>query len=144
MTLSVPSRQTVRERLATLIDAQIEAYVAVFDHVPRDLQGKSPCCTVSSLGFRPGQNPYLYTYRFAIGNWVRRDLSTGVAASEDTLDTLMQAIAQFALNNANDSVLHICKIPVDQDSETSYPVVDGIPYRAEFITVEVRPQVGAS
>jgi hypothetical protein len=144
VTLSVPSRKTVRERLATLIAAQITDFEAVHDHVPRTLDGVSPVCTVSSVGFVPGQNPYRYSYYFAIGIWVRRDLATGVATSEDTLDDLMQDVAQFALDNANDATLHIMKIPVDRQSETSYPVVDGTPYRAEFITVEVRPQVGAS
>ena len=144
MALSVPSRETARDRLKTLIEAQIAGFEEVFNHVPRTFEGKSPVCTVSSVGFAPDRNPYRYTWRFAIGIWVRRDLSTGVGASEDTLDTLMQDVAQFELDNKADATLHILRIPVGEFSETAYPVVDGTPYRVEFVTFECRPQVIAS
>lgn len=141
MAHSVPSRQTVRERLATLIEAQISAYEAVFDHIPRTFDGVSPVCTISNLGFEMSRNPYRYDYFFALGNWVRRDLAAGVGASEDTLDSLMQHVAQFHLDNAADATLHILRIPLGLRSETGFPIVDGTPYRVEFITLQVRPQV---
>lgn len=144
MALSVPNRKTQRERLATLITVQIASFEAVYDHIPRTFDGASPVCTISSLGFASDRNPYRYTWRFTIGIWVRRDLSTGVGASEDTLDDLMQEVLQFQLDNAADSVLHILRIPEGEFSETAYPIVDGTPYRVEFVTFECRPQVGAS
>lgn len=144
MTLLVPSRQAVRERLKTLIETDITEFQAVYDHIPRSLEGYSPACTVSSLGFEPDNRPYRYRYRFSVGIWVRRDLATGVSASEDTLDQMMVKLAQLAIDRAADPTLHILRIPVGQFSETGYPIVDGTPYRVEFVTMDVRAQTGAS
>ena len=142
MSLTAPSRQAVRERIKALIETDITEFEVVHDHIPRSLEGYSPACTISSSGFAPGNQPYRYEYRFNIGIWIRRDLAAGVSSSEDTLDQLMVKVAQFQIDNAADVTLHILRIPVGQFSTTAYPVVDGTPYRVEFVVFECRPQVG--
>jgi len=142
MAQTVPSRQTARERIKALVTADITEFEAIYDHIPRSLEGYSPACTISSVGFAYSDRPYRYKYRFAVGVWVRRDLLTGVSVSEDTLDTLVVKVAQLHLDNAADATLRVLRIPNEQFSITSYPIVDGTPYRAEFVIFETRPQTG--
>lgn len=124
--MSILNRKDARAGLIAQMQA-IPAFEAVHDHLPKDLEGKSPVCTVESGPAVYRWEPAHYnTFQFIVGVWVRRD---DAGTAEDLLDDLAQDVAEAVY------AWHTAEF-VDP-SAPDYEEIDGVLYRVEWFFVSV-------
>lgn len=109
-------------------------FQAVYAAPRRSFDGLSPIASVISAGMTPGtatrgRSVGSLDYRLSVAIYVRAD-SGAEAAAEDLLDRVTQA-AVLALAGAGFAVAGADAAP----DGTPLRLIDGIPYRAERITI---------
>jgi hypothetical protein len=83
--MTVPARKTARNALVALITTNMTTLNAVFDHLPKDFNNKSPVASVESFDWFPQWMPALENdIMLRVILSVRRDVDA--AAAEDLLD----------------------------------------------------------
>lgn len=121
-------RRELREQLATEIQAALDLAVT-FDHLPKELSGKSPICTIEVDGWDPnltGDDTVPTEIMFIFGIWVRRD---DPADAHDQIDALAEDLAAFLRKNYNGRFARA--------STSDYAVMDRLQYHIEwhFVTI---------
>lgn len=132
--MAVVNRLEAREAVASDLTTNITSLQAVYDHLPKDLEGQSPVCTIESGPIMQTHTPdEPQAINLVIGFWVRRDGDTGSGmdadSAADVLDNLATNLAtrMFATFNATFS----------RESEIGYEEIDGNLYLIELHYVQL-------
>lgn len=138
MAITLTSRKTRRQQLASLLDTNVTDLVAVYDHQVKNFGGRSPVATVHSDGTRTVFPDYTREYhRFLITLWWKRSDDED---TEDYIDDLAQAVRQTLINHAeepgywSDIFFEDEQTGIDY-SQMDYVILDGVMYRRELIRV---------
>lgn len=126
-------RKTLREGFATKIKAvtglaDTGTIAHVYDHLPKNLNGVSPVCTIESGPSLPNtvmDDDLPEKTGLIVGMWVRRD---DAASAEDTLDQLLAGLVSVLRTNYN--------AEISQATMPDYEMVDGVEYRVEFFAID--------
>jgi hypothetical protein len=133
--MSVPSRETRREKLKVLLEAD-GSWQAVYDHQPASFGGQSPIATVHNGGVEFPSETFGgdedAVMELLVTNYVKRDEPD---AAEDTLDDLLAAVVDVVKVNRK-SAGYWARLEVSGPTEPDYYVVDGVQYRAELIRLQ--------
>lgn len=133
MAVTQTSRTAARQQIATLL-AEIETFVAVYDHATKDFGRRSPVAMAQSDGTRITTNFRQEWHRFAIDLfWQRADDDV----TEDYSDDLALAVRQKLAQNDANNVWRDLQFE-DEFSQQDYVLIDGVQYRWERIRVRVQ------
>lgn len=132
--MSVPNRQTRRDRLKALLVAA-GVWQEVYDHQPKSFQGQSPVATVHGgpvdfplMTFGGDEDAEIELW---VTNFVKRD---DAAAAEDSLDALLLAVGDVVVANRKDAGFWN-ELFLRGPTEPDYPTIDGVQYRSELVRV---------
>ena len=126
--MTVTNRKDARNALVTLITTNMTGagqLNAVYDHLPKDFQGKSPVCAVSSgSAFYQWLPEHVNDFVLMAMIAVRRD---DAAASEDLADDMAQDLAEiiYGWDNAE----------FTGASDVFYEMIDSDEYRFEVFPI---------
>jgi len=130
---TITSRRDARDSLTALLTT-ISGFQAVYDHLPKSIDGQSPVCSIESMSQFPRfeGSAVEEAFQFVVGVWVLRasgSANVDAGAAEDTLDALAQSVAQAVQGWAN-AVFY-------QPSQTDYADMENGQYRVEWHFVAV-------
>jgi hypothetical protein len=128
---SISNRKDARDSLVTALET-ITGFQEHYDHLPVDLQGQSPVCTVEAVSQMTTFDPAVTeTFQFIVGVWVIRASEAGsdAANAEDTLDGLAQDVTEI-VQTWHNGIFY-------QPSEATYEELENGQYRVEWFYVSV-------
>ena len=128
---SISNRKDARDSLVTALTT-VTGWQAIFDHLPVDLQGQSPVCTVEAASQMTTFDPAVSeTFQFIVGVWVLRASKDGsdAAGAEDALDGLAQDVTEI-VQAWHNGIFY-------QPSEATYEELENGQYRVEWFYVQV-------
>lgn len=144
MTTTFTSRQTIRERLATLITSTGE-FAAVYDYVPavKTISGMTPFCIVLSTGSNQqmsGINTNPVDFSFSVSVYVKRyeDANYTSQDARDKLDDLDRVIRQVVRDNAAGATVADMLLFDGSFSTVQHTEIDSTPYLVEPRTIIAR------
>lgn len=130
------SRKDARTKLAAAIDSGIATFQAVYARETPDFGRLSPVCMVYSNGTRPGTALTLGSFARDAGLLVAIWWKWG-ATTEDDIDDLSEAVWDL-LESLSGPTADWDALTIDEQlSGMDYPIVDGVQYRRETISVVI-------
>jgi hypothetical protein len=133
--MAVVNRLEARAAVLADLQANLTDLQAIYDYLPKDLQGQSPVCTIESGPIAQTHTPdEPQAVNLVVGFWVRRDgeAGSGMTAEDaaDLIDTLAAGLAtrMFAAFNAT----------FPRESEIGYETIDGNDYQIELHYVQMQ------
>jgi len=133
--MSVPSRRSMRERLAALLTTAGN-WQAAYNEQPQSFSGQSPVATVHGGSVTLPQETFGtdedLVVELIVTNFVKR---ADPAAAEDSLDALLVALLDVVVANQKDASGNWDNLFIAGSTEPDYFLVDGKQYRGEVIRV---------